>query len=68
MQILRDILYMLRLKYSTQEYVKVTLFYSSGKKKVPQHSAVINACCHTENDFKVCKLNRNSFYHCVCVF
>ncbi len=30
-------------------------------KKFPHHSAVINAYCHAENDFEVCKLNEQEF-------
>lgn len=49
MQILRDILYMLWLKYSTQE-------------NATSHSPpIINACCHAESDFEACKLDEQNF-------
>lgn len=51
MQILRDILYMLRLKYSTQE--------NATSHSPP--TSIINVCCHAESDFEACKLDEQNF-------
>lgn len=59
MQILRDTLYMFRLKYS-RGICSVILFIFQVKR-FPHHSSVINACCHAENDFEICKCNEQEF-------